>query len=201
MVDQDNLPSYELEHTELFEVKSDIESVDKRDAESDIERIAAKEIESDAVRDVEDDAKDSTNLLQENKPLNYLCAIHDTSNPVEQQMNILDQRLMYDHLYRAYKVALQKALKAKSKSQHLIKILQEFAKNDETSEKFDKDDSSSDKENSGNSLQNPKKRRNRGRPLKMKHLKALHENQNSDKPKRRCKKYSNLEHYQKNCNT
>ncbi|CAG8762559.1 15125_t:CDS:2 [Racocetra fulgida] len=41
------------------------------------------------------------------------------------------------HLHEAYKLTLQKALKAKSKSQHLIKILQEYAKeNDEISKEL-----------------------------------------------------------------
>ncbi|CAG8851124.1 6331_t:CDS:1, partial [Gigaspora margarita] len=140
----------------------------------------------------------SANLLQENKPFNYLCAIHDTNNRVDQQMNILEQKLIYGHLHGAYIVALQKALKAKSKSQRLIKILQEFAEDNETSEESDQYDSSSDKENSSNSLRNPKKRRNRGRPLGTKRLKASNENQGSDKQKRRCKKCGNLGHYQKN---
>ncbi|CAG8723642.1 6055_t:CDS:2, partial [Dentiscutata heterogama] len=108
---------------------------------------------------------------------------------------IWEQRFMYGHLHGAYKVALQKALSSKSKSQCLIKILQEFTDEDDepsdgsSDEEYSQDNSSSDKENGSISLQNPKKRRNRGRPLGTKCFKASHENQVNERPKRRCKKY------------
>ncbi|CAG8465469.1 15059_t:CDS:2, partial [Racocetra fulgida] len=84
-------------------------------------------------------------------------------NNIEQRMNNLEQRFIYGHLHDAYKVALQKALLSKLKSQRLIKILQKFAdENDEYDEKPSDEecgqyDSSSDKENAEIILQNPKK--------------------------------------------
>ncbi|CAG8752121.1 16395_t:CDS:2, partial [Racocetra fulgida] len=81
----------------------------------------------------------------------------------DDRMNKLEQRFIYGHLHGAYKVALQKALPSKLKSQHLIKILQEFAdENDEyneepSDEECDQYDSLSDKKNAEIILQNPKK--------------------------------------------
>ncbi|CAG8619829.1 11317_t:CDS:2, partial [Funneliformis caledonium] len=58
----------------------------------------------------------------------------------------------------------------------------------------------SDKENDDPQLKNPRKHREKGRPLGTKRFKSSHE---SYKPKikhqRRCKKYGNVGHYQKNC--
>ncbi|CAG8668011.1 6057_t:CDS:1, partial [Scutellospora calospora] len=108
---------------------------------------------SDELFIVADKFHDNTsNLLQENRSLNYLNAVVNEKSDTEQQMNILEQKLMYRTLHGVYKVALQKALVNKSKSQHLIKILQEFAEENDESEKssndeYSQNESSSDKEN------------------------------------------------------
>ena len=121
-------------------------------------------------------------------------------------MNLLDEKLMYGTLHGTYKRALQRALQAKSKSLHLIEILEDFA--NESSESEDESDEESldsggsDKENVNVfQLKNPKVRRGKGRPVGVKRYKASHEVQGKKtKQQRRYKKCGNLGHYQKNCN-
>ncbi|EXX71824.1 hypothetical protein RirG_075080 [Rhizophagus irregularis DAOM 197198w] len=89
------------------------------------------------------------------------------------KLTVFEQKIVYGKLHGVYKKALNKALQTTSKSEQLISLLQEFADdkndNDETdSEEFYQYDDTSDKENFDPSiplLQNPKKRREKGRPL------------------------------------
>ncbi|CAG8626530.1 16337_t:CDS:1 [Dentiscutata heterogama] len=57
-------------------------------------------------------------------------------------MNILEQKLIYSTLHKVYKVVLQKALTNKSKSQCLVKVLQEFVDENDESEEFCNNESS-----------------------------------------------------------
>ncbi|CAG8781390.1 19510_t:CDS:1, partial [Rhizophagus irregularis] len=116
--------------------------------------------------------------------------------------------IVYGKLHGVYKKALNKALQTTSKSEQLISLLQEFAddKNDDDetdSEEFYQYDDTSDKENFDPSiplLQNPKKRRGKGRPLGTKRFKSSCEISSSKtKTQRRCKKCGKVGHYQKNC--
>src|SRR5436305_12357229 len=58
---------------------------------------------------------------------NHLCPIDKKKEDfLKEQMNLLDERLMYGNLYGTYKKALQKALQKKSRLLRLIGILEEF---------------------------------------------------------------------------
>src|SRR5204862_7971717 len=100
-------------------------------------------------------------------------------------LNVLEQQIIYEKLHGVYKKALNKALQNKSKSAQLINLLETFAKDcddnySDSTDVYYYEDGSSDKENSDplvpssdkeNTdplvplLQNPKKRRGKGRPL------------------------------------
>ncbi|CAG8642821.1 18838_t:CDS:2 [Racocetra fulgida] len=71
---------------------------------------------------------DSSNSSQENRPLSYLYAINNKTINIEQRMNILKQKQMYETLHGIYK------------------ILQEFADENDESDKSDQSDESSDNE-------------------------------------------------------
>ncbi|GBC13341.2 hypothetical protein GLOIN_2v1654767 [Rhizophagus irregularis DAOM 181602=DAOM 197198] len=103
-----------------------------------------------------------------------LCLFDQNNNDYcEERLTVFEQKIVYGKLHGVYKKALNKALQTTSKSEQLISLLQEFADdkndNDETdSEEFYQYDDTSDKENFDPSiplLQNPKKRREKGRPL------------------------------------
>jgi len=121
-------------------------------------------------------------------------------------MKLLDEKVMYGTLHETYKKALQKALQTKSKSLRLIEILEAFANENSESEpedeESDEESDESDKENTNVfQLQNPRIRRDKGRPVGTKRFKASHEkNQSKNSKQRRCKKCGRLGHYQKNCN-
>ena len=124
---------------------------------------------------------DSTNEIQESN-VAYLCIIDkEKEDLLDQQMNLLDERIMYGTLHGIYKKALQKALQTKSKSLRLIEILEDFANEDSEFESEDEglseeevDDS--DKENVNKfQLQNPKIRRGKGRPVGTRRFKASNE--------------------------
>jgi len=160
---------------------------------------------------VADKFNDSTisSSQEENNLVTYLCAIDkERDDLLEQRMSTLDQKVMYGTLHGVYKKALQKALQNKSNSLHLIGILEEFNESDEDDEheglvsNDELDNSESDKENINTfQLQNPKRRRGKGRPAGTKRYKAFYEkNQHKTKQQRRCKKCGNFGHYQKNCN-
>ena len=149
---------------------------------------------------------DSTNVTQEGS-ISYLCAIDkEKEDFIEQRMNLLDEKIMYDTLHETYKKALQKALQTKSKSLRLIEVLEDFTNENSESEDEELDEEEcgeSDKENDATvfQLQNPKIRRGKGRPAGTKRYKALIEKGRGEKKQqRRCKKCGNLGHYQKNCN-
>ncbi|CAG8854522.1 26012_t:CDS:1, partial [Gigaspora margarita] len=81
--------------------------------------------------------------------------------------------------------ALNKALTSQSNSQRLIDLLKEFTENDdELSENSSEDEVDSDKENEEFVLQNPKKRRGRGRPAGTKRLKSACEQRSTKKQQR-----------------
>src|SRR5437763_16271872 len=81
----------------------------------------------------------------------YVLLIKKKKIFFEQRMNLLDEKIMYGNLHEIYKKALQKALKTKSRSLHLIEVLEAFAnKNSESEdedEELDEESSGSDKEN------------------------------------------------------
>ncbi|CAB5378204.1 unnamed protein product [Rhizophagus irregularis] len=138
-----------------------------------------------------------------------LCLFDQNNNDYcEERLTVFEQKIVYGKLHGVYKKALNKALQTTSKSEQLISLLQEFADdkndNDETdSEEFYQYDDTSDKENFDPSiplLQNPKKRRGKGRPLGTKRFKSSYEISSSKtKTQRRCKKCGKVRHYQKNC--
>ncbi|CAG8774094.1 11952_t:CDS:1, partial [Racocetra fulgida] len=90
-------------------------------------------------------------------------------------------KLMYKTLHRVYKIALQKTLTIKSKSQYFVKVLQKFVNENDKTENFSNSESSydnlsSDKENINSNifyLQNSKKRCDKRRPLDTKHFKLF----------------------------
>ncbi|CAB4481291.1 unnamed protein product [Rhizophagus irregularis] len=149
-----------------------------------------------------------TNAIQENN-VGYLCAIDkEKEDLLEHRMNLLDEKIMYDTLHGTYKKALQKALQTKTDSLRLIEILEDFANEDSEFESEDerlgeKEFDENDKENINPfQLGNPKIRCGKGRSADTRRYKASNEKDQSEKIKqrRRCKKCSNLGHYQKNCN-
>ncbi|EXX55807.1 hypothetical protein RirG_221900 [Rhizophagus irregularis DAOM 197198w] len=149
-----------------------------------------------------------TNAIQENN-VGYLCAIDkEKEDLLEHRMNLLDEKIMYDTLHGTYKKALQKALQTKTDSLRLIKILEDFANEDSEFESEDerlgeKEFDENDKENINPfQLGNLKIRCGKGRSADTRRYKASNEKDQSEKTKqrRRCKKCSNLGHYQKNCN-
>ena len=87
----------------------------------------------------------------------------------------------------------------KSSSLRLIEILEDFANKDSESEEKEELDDKSDKENDTTvfQLQNPKIRRDKGRPVGTKRYKGLNEKNLSKriKQQRHCKKCGNLEYY------
>lgn len=94
----------------------------------------------------------SINTIQENNVI-YLCAIDkEKQDFLEHQMNILDEKIIYDTLHGTYKKALRKALQIKTNLLRLIKILEDFANEDSEIESEDKnlgeeESDVSDKEN------------------------------------------------------
>jgi len=141
---------------------------------------------------------------------NHLCPIDkEKEDFLKERMNLLDKRLMYGNLHGTYKKALQKALQKKSRSLHLIGILEEFANlassedEDDSDEGLDENSDNSDNSDKENTdvfqLQNPKVRRGKGRPAGTKRYKASHEKDKITKKQRRCLICGNLGHYQKNC--
>ncbi|CAG8767277.1 10402_t:CDS:2, partial [Ambispora leptoticha] len=104
---------------------------------------------------------------------------------------------------------LNKALDNHSKSQQLIKLLEEFIEeadnnNLSDSKESSQGDSISDKENYDPAteiqVRNPKKCKGKGRPPGTKRFKSSHKSSKSVmKNQRRCKKCGNAGHYQKNC--
>ncbi|PKC63554.1 hypothetical protein RhiirA1_463608 [Rhizophagus irregularis] len=150
----------------------------------------------------------STNAIQENN-VGYLCAIDkEKEDLLEHRMNLLDEKIMYGTLHGTYKKALRKALQTKTDSLRLIEILEDFANEDSEFESEDerlgeKEFDENDKENINPfQLGNPKIRCGKGRSADTRRYKASNEKDQSEKIKqrRRCKKCSNLGHYQKNCN-
>ena len=85
-------------------------------------------------------------------------------------LGVLEQKLIYDKLYRIYKKALQKALQNNHKMQQLIDLFQEFAEEEDNNDLSDpeevlQDDNISDKKNEDSAiitLQNLKKRQGKG---------------------------------------
>ncbi|CAB4404692.1 unnamed protein product [Rhizophagus irregularis] len=142
--------------------------------------------------------KENDGIIQESPVhIDYLCAYGQDKDFLEEGLNTYQQRLVYGELHGMYKKALHKALQNKSSSQQLIDLLKEFTEEtDEPSE----DENFSDKENQEHVLHNPKKRREKGRPLGTKRFKSSQETKNKEKHQRRCKKCGNVGHYQKNCN-
>ena len=129
-------------------------------------------------------------------PINYLSAFgQDNQDFLEESLPVVQQKMLYGELHGMYKKAIQKAFQSKRKGQQLIELLQEF--NESDNDQFDNSDS--DKENQLITLQNPKKRHGKGRPLGTKRFKSSHECKNQNKQQRCCKKCGNIGHYQKNC--
>ncbi|CAG8770318.1 5121_t:CDS:2, partial [Funneliformis caledonium] len=96
---------------------------------------------------------------------------------------------------------LQKALQNNHKTQQLIDLLQEFAKEEDSNDLLDpekvlQDDNTSNKENEDPAmvtLQNPKKRQGKGRPLGIKWFKSSYKDSKSiAKNQRRCKNCENV---------
>lgn len=137
------------------------------------------------------------NAVNSLQNVTYLCAIDKEKNDfLEQRMNVLDQKKMYGTLHGVYKKALQKALQTRSGSLQLIEILEEFA--DEYEDEESDASVDNNKENAFE-LQNPKRRRGKGRPAGTRRYKASHEKDQSKVKQRRCRKCGNMGHYQKNC--
>jgi len=141
--------------------------------------------------------------------VSYLSNFDQTGKDIyEERLGVLEQKLIYGKLHGIYKKALQKALQNNHKTQQLIDLLQEFAEEEDSNDLSDpgevlQDDNTSDKENEDPAmvtLQNPKKRRGKGRPLGIKRFKSSHEDSKSiAKNQRRYKNCGNVGHYQKNC--
>ncbi|CAG8542400.1 1955_t:CDS:2, partial [Racocetra fulgida] len=127
----------------------------------------------------------------------------------KKNLTILEQKIAYGKLHRMYKKVLNKALDNHSKSQQLIKLLEEFIEeadnnNLSDSKESSQGDSISDKENYDPAteiqVRNPKKCKGKGRPPGTKRFKSSHKSSKSVmKNQRRCKKCGNAGHYQKNC--
>ena len=93
-----------------------------------------------------------------------LCLFNQNNNVFcEEQLTILEQKLIYGKLHGMYKKALNKALQSNSKSEQLISLLQDFTEDGESDldelNEIDQDEIT-DKENidpSVPALRNPKK--------------------------------------------
>ena len=125
----------------------------------------------------------------------------------EKRLTVLEQRTIYGKLHGMYKKALNKVLQNSSNSEQLINLLEDFVEdgddNQSDSEDIPNEYESSGKENLDPSvllLQNPKKKRGKGRPLGTKRFKSSCESSKPNtKGQRRCKKCGGVGHYQKNC--
>ncbi|CAG8486782.1 10774_t:CDS:2 [Funneliformis caledonium] len=98
--------------------------------------------------------------------LPYLSLFNqDNKDLREERLTIFEQKIVYGKLHGTYKKALSKALQTNSKSQQLINLLQEFIENEDTQQEND----TSDKENDPSVplLQNPKKRRDLNRLMRL----------------------------------
>ncbi|PKY35519.1 hypothetical protein RhiirB3_533214 [Rhizophagus irregularis] len=151
--------------------------------------------------------------MQEDQYITYdskanLCLFNQYNNEFcEERLTVLDQQIIYGKLHGMYKKALNKALKNSSKSEELINLLQEFAEDEDDSQMdqiFEED--TSDKENEENVessvpiLQNPRKKRGKGRPVGTKRFKSSCEvSRTKTKMQRHCKQCGKVGHYQKNC--
>ncbi|PKY46977.1 hypothetical protein RhiirA4_462012 [Rhizophagus irregularis] len=151
--------------------------------------------------------------MQEDQYITYdskenLCLFNQYNNEFcEERLTVLDQQIIYGKLHGMYKKALNKALKNSSKSEELINLLQEFAEDEDDSQMdqiFEED--TSDKENEENVessvpiLQNPRKKRGKGRPVGTKRFKSSCEvSRTKTKMQRHCKQCEKVGHYQKNC--
>ena len=149
--------------------------------------------------------EDQPAIYNSDSVVSYLCLFNQNSKDFhEESLTILEQKVIYGKLHSTYKKALHKALQNSSKSQQLIGLLQEFVEQDDDNEQSDSDESlqadNSDKENDDPQLKNPRKRREKGRPLGTKRFKSSHESYKLKiKHQRQCKKCGNVGHYQKNC--
>ncbi|CAG8470174.1 15230_t:CDS:1, partial [Gigaspora margarita] len=113
---------------------------------------------------------------------------------------------MYGNIHTAYKKALHKVLQDKTKSQYLFELLEDFAKNNDNQFESDNSqefDSLNDEKENNNStilhIQNLKIHHSKGHPKGTKYLKSAYEISKPMANQYRCKKYSSLGHYQKNC--
>ncbi|CAG8559577.1 4530_t:CDS:2, partial [Racocetra fulgida] len=135
----------------------------------------------------------------------YLSVFDQTETDFyEENLTVLEQKIVYGRLHRIYKKALHKALQD-NKSQQLINLLEEFVEieSDKSSDSEESlHDNTSDKKNHDSvttvQIQNPKKRRGKGQLLGTKRFKSSYESSKSTKNQRRCKKCENVGHYQKN---
>ena len=73
-------------------------------------------------------------------PFLYLYFKQEKSNFRAENLTTLEQKMMYRNIHGAYKKALHKALQNKTKSQHLIELLEDFVEDDDDKQ-YESDDS------------------------------------------------------------
>ena len=136
-------------------------------------------------------------------PVPYLYLKQEKSDFRAENLTTFEQKMMYGNIHGAYKKALHKALQNKTKSQHLIKLLEDFVEDDDDkqyeSDDLQEIDSLDDKKENSDSMilhiQNPKIHRSKGRPKGTKRLKSAHEVSKPMGNQHRCKKCGGLDHY------
>ncbi|CAG8690865.1 1530_t:CDS:2, partial [Cetraspora pellucida] len=112
----------------------------------------------------------------------YLYLKQEKSNFQAENLTTLEQKMMYGNIHGIYKKALHKALQNKTKSQYLIKLLENFVE-DDNDKQYKLDDSQEidslddEKKNSDPMIlyiQTPKIHCGRGHPKGTKCLKSAH---------------------------
>ncbi|CAG8608828.1 1469_t:CDS:2, partial [Cetraspora pellucida] len=104
--------------------------------------------------------------------VSYLYLKQEKSDFWAENLTTFEQKMMYGNIHDTYKKALHKALQNKTKSQHLIELLEDFVKDDydkqyESDDLQEIDSLNDEKENSDSTIlyiQNPKIHHSRGRP-------------------------------------
>ncbi|CAG8755339.1 3060_t:CDS:2 [Cetraspora pellucida] len=137
----------------------------------------------------------------------YLYLKQEKSDFWVENLTTHEQKMMYGNIHGAYKKALYKALQNKTKSQHLIELLEDFVKDDDNKQ-YELDDlqeidSLNDEKENNNFMilyiQNSKIHYSRCHPKGTKCLKLAYEVLKPTANQYRCKKCGSLGHYQKNC--
>ncbi|CAG8543513.1 39124_t:CDS:2, partial [Gigaspora margarita] len=125
-------------------------------------------------------------ILSNDSPVPYLYLFRqERANFCEENLNTLEQKIIYGKLHGVYKKALNKALQNKSKSQQLIDLLQDFTEEVDLNDISDSDDESQQRQGSSTGT---------------KKLKSSHEVvKPKTKQQHQYKKCENVGHYQKNC--